>query len=44
MRTEADKMPESTISTIGNAPASLMTDWGLPGSAIKTRADCPLRP
>ena len=32
MRTEADKMPESTISTIGNAPASLMTDLGLPGS------------
>ena len=29
MRTEADKMPESTISAIGNAPASLMTDLGL---------------
>ena len=28
MRTEADKMPESTISPIGNAPASLMTDLG----------------
>ncbi len=26
MRTETDKMPESTISPIGNAPASLMTD------------------
>ena len=29
MRTEAGKMPESTISAIGNAPASLMTDLGL---------------
>lgn len=29
MRTEADKMPESTISATGNVPASLMTDWGL---------------
>ena len=28
MRTEADKMPESTTSAIGNAPASLMTDLG----------------
>ena len=28
MRTETDKMPESTISPIGNAPASLMTDLG----------------
>ncbi len=27
LRAEADKMPKSTISTIGNAPASLMTDW-----------------
>ena len=29
MRTEADKMPESTISATGNVPASLMTDLGL---------------
>ena len=28
LRAEADKMPESTIAAIGNAPASLMTDLG----------------
>ena len=33
MRTEADKMLESTTSAIGNAPASLMTDLGSTGFA-----------
>ena len=34
MRAEAGKMPESTISAIGNAPASLMTDLGQTASDV----------
>ena len=38
LRAEADKMPESTIAAIGNAPASLMTDLGpIPDAGIPAK-------